>query len=201
MEKLWKKLKASGLMSGVICAAVGLLMLFWAGMTAAFLVTVFGIVLILIGAGVVFASYHGNRITGPGFDFSFYTGIAIGAVIVLFGIWVLTHNAYYQGLIPRLFGIMMLVSGLSNLLRAFSLKGIGDGNWYISAIVAAVTVVIGIIFISRAQAVTQTAIRILGACLVYNGATNLLVSGRVSHYEKMAGREKEIIDVESHEVK
>ena len=181
MDVILNKIKINSIVDGLVCIAVGGVMLFWTGMSMALMTNVFGGMLVLAGVLLVMSYF-----TRDNSAFFGYLIVAAGIIIALFGVWVLTHNYQFQTLIPRLFGVMILVSGLMNLLQSLSLMGNKYKFGGLSFLFAVATCAIGVMFMIRAYTVGVVFMRVLGACLIFNGLTDLWITSRVSKVMKMA---------------
>lgn len=181
MDVILNKIKINSIVDGLVCIVVGGVMLFWTGMSMALMTNIFGGILVL--AGVLLVMSYFTRDNGAFFG---YLIVGVGIIVALFGVWVLTHNYQFQTLIPRLFGVMILVSGLMNLLQSLSLMGNKYKFGGLSFLFAVATCAIGVMFMIRAYAVGVVFMRVLGACLIFNGLTDLWITSRVSKVMKMA---------------
>ncbi|MBF1040805.1 MAG: DUF308 domain-containing protein, partial [Lachnospiraceae bacterium] len=90
--------------------------------------------------------------------------------------------------------IVILVSGVMNLAQVIALGTRKDRYWYVPLIFALITVLIGVVFLTRSGIVTRTFIRIMGVCLIYNGISDLWTITRVSKYLKEEMQEKNAVD-------
>ena len=183
MKALMRKIKWNSIIDGIACIAIGLVLIFWADISAHLITTVFGGLLVVAGALLILSFF----IRGEGAFFGGFLA-GIGILVLLIGIWVLTHNAQFQGLIPKMFGIIILISGATNLLQSVSLMQQRYRNWWVSGILALLTLLVGILLIVNAQEVTHLLIRIMGGCLVYNGVSDIWITSRVSSQMKRAER-------------
>lgn len=181
MDTILNKIKINSIVDGLVCIAVGCVMLFWTGMSMALMTNIFGGILVLAGVLLVMSYF-----TRDNSAFFGYLIVAVGIIVALFGVWVLTHNYQFQTLIPKLFGVMILVSGLMNLLQSLSLMGSKYKFGGLSFLFAIATCAIGVMFMMRSYEVGVLFMRVLGGCLVFNGLTDLWITSRVSKVMKKA---------------
>ena len=175
--------------------SVGLVMLFWTGMSLELIVSVFSVMLIIAGAISVITYFvkHENPLIG-------YGAVVVGAMVFVLGIWIFTHNVDFQAFIPKLFGIMMIVSGFANLLQAGSLVAYRYRFSWLSIIFAIATIVLGFVFILRPLEVAGALIRIMGVILVYNGISDIWITSRLSRFIKGVEREIELEQSEANAI-
>ena len=160
-----RRMKQNIVADAIVCLVIGAVMLFWPGFSAELLCTVIAWMVILVGAFMVI---------------DFFAKREEGFYFILF--------------IPKIFGIVILVSGVMNLAQVIALGTRKDRYWYVPLIFALITVLIGVVFLTRSGIVTRTFIRIMGVCLIYNGISDLWTITRVSKYLKEEMQEKNAVD-------
>ena len=74
---------------------------------------------------------------------------------------------------------MIVVSGLINLGETFILSRSKYKKWWISLIIAVITIACGIFVINRALGLASLITRIAGGVLIFDGASHLWVTSRV----------------------
>lgn len=195
MKSVLKKLKVNNIIDGIVCLGVGLVMLFWTGMSLELIVSVFAVMLIIAGAISVISYFvkHENPLIG-------YGAIVVGAMVLVLGIWIFTHNHEFQAFIPTLFGIMMIVSGFANLIQAGSLIAYRYRFSWLSLIFAVATIVLGFVFVLRPLSVAGALIRIMGIILVYNGISDIWITSRLSRFIKDVEKEIELEESEKNAI-
>ena len=104
-----RRMKQNIVADAIVCLVIGAVMLFCPGFSAELLCTVIAWMVILVGAFMVI-DFFAKREEG------FYSGmiLGIGGIITVFGIILLTHVNSFILFIPKIFGIVILVSGVMN---------------------------------------------------------------------------------------
>ncbi len=188
------RLKKNILFDAIALLVVGFVLIFLPGTSLNILTKVIGGA--VLAAGVIsvvtgLASKNQNLITKNG-------SIGFGLIIAVIGLWILINPGFFEALIPVIAGTIMLFSGLMNLGETLSLGRNSYKNWWIALILAGLTIGAGLFLIMKPELIMKYIVQIIGAALVYNGASNLWIISRIHKVEKV--NKKEIIDVESREV-
>lgn len=76
--------------------------------------------------------------------------------------------------LPTIFGFMMVLSGLPELFRSIVAMRSGVKTWWISALIAAVVLVLGIVFIANPGYVGKAIGIFTGIVLLLNGISKLI---------------------------
>jgi uncharacterized membrane protein HdeD (DUF308 family) len=126
--------------------------------------------------------------------------LALGILVILLGIWVLFRPEFILESISVVFAIVLLVHGIRALREAFVMKKAQYAYWWIAALLAVVSIVLGIICVVNRLAMWNMAVVIIGIALIYNGLSNLWIISRAAKTEKYVRQMKEAIDVEVHDV-
>ena len=157
----------------VLMAVFGLILILYPGATVTTLITMLGIGLAVAGAFML-TSWYRHR-TFPAVD---YVSCGTGLAALLGGIFVLSSPQFLKDLAPTLVGIGILVTGLLNLIKSLDQRKLAQSYWKVSAILAAVTIILGVVLISRASYFMDMMVRVVGVMLVYNGVSSLWIATR-----------------------
>ena len=99
----------------------------------------------------------------------------------------------------------MGVCGLGDLGDANTLRKADSPRWTAALLLALVTLVLGIILVVCPFQAFTTVVRLLGAFLLYDGISDLWITGQVGkairQAEKNASAEQNAVDVEYRDVK
>ena len=98
----------------------------------------------------------------------------VGIIIAAIGAWIFINPGFFTDFIPKLFGIFIIVSGLNNLRQTISLLRYKFGGWWISLIIAAITVGLGAVLLFKTDIAKDVLVIVIGAFLIVDGVTNLL---------------------------
>ncbi len=191
MERL-KKAKLNYIIQALIMIAIGAVLIFWTEASLIIMARALAILLVLIGA-VFVISYlvHKEKslVSSGGFTF--------GIIIIAIGIWIFAGPDGFTDMIPKLFGVFILLSGVMNLGQTISLASNKYGLWWISLILAIGTIIMGAFLLLNPKSAKEIAVTVIGVFLVYDGITNLWTASRVSKYAKRADQEMNAVDVEA----
>ena len=100
------------------------------------------------------------------------TGAAI--LLALAGLFLLISPQTIINILPTAGGIMIILTGAYNTLKALDARQYKvDKSWQMSLLLAAVTVVLGIVILTHRFGTMELLVRILGGVLIYNGLSSL----------------------------
>jgi uncharacterized membrane protein HdeD (DUF308 family) len=187
MKDFFKRIKADYLISSLLCVALGVVFIVWREATINALGMVLAIIMIVIGA-VYLCSFFLNIVTNG-------LSAAIGAVVLLLGIWVLIQPGIIMSLIPIVIGVLLLCHGIRGMKESWESKNYGYSAWGVGAAFSAISLVLGIICIVDAFGVLELASVVIGIALIYNGLSNIWIAVHSTKAEKNYRREHETIDV------
>lgn len=151
----------------------GLLLLIHPQVSAVMFCKVSGVILLLCG-GIKIYGYLVKDLYRLAFQFD----LAMGALVFALGLIMLLRTDGFLRFFNLLIGIVVLADGLFKIQTAVDAKRFGLGKWWLIAIMAAVTSILGLCVvldpIGDAGIVGLTAIS--GAVLVMEGLLNLCVA-------------------------
>lgn len=78
-------------------------------------------------------------------------------------------------IIPLIFGLFILASGVADITKARQLKVLGYHNWLMTFIMALIKSILGIIMIFNPFSAAVTMLMFIGACLIYGGVSSLWI--------------------------
>ena len=179
-------LKRSSLVTGAVTIVLGLVLLIVPGLALHLVGKLIGALVFAYGLLNVVSYFRSDGIH-PIFRF----GLVYGVAFALVGAWLFSRSGAVASVVPLVCGIALLMSGVSQLQSALDLRKMGDGRWWLTMAVAAVTLVLGLILVFNPFGTAALLVRIIGVCLVYQGVTSLLVTSRVSRKAHSLGAELE----------
>ena len=182
MKETLKRIKADIIVSALLCIALGIVLLVWPAETIDVFCKILAVGLIIMG-GVDIASYFMNRSIHP------FAG-ALGLIVLLIGIWIFLRPESIVSLIPIVIGVKLAVETKRN----------GYGKWWSMLIIAAVSLVFGVLCIVNAFGMVKLALQFIGIALIYDGISDLWVANRAVHAAKMMKQEAEAVDVDYKEI-
>ena len=192
MKEFFQRVKASMILSAVVCVAIGVVLLIWPKETIDVFCKVLAAGLIIMGI-VNLLSYFMNRAVQA------FSGI-LGLVVMLVGFWVFIKPERVEGIIPIVIGAILAIHAIQDIKLAIETKRNGYEKWWSMLIIAFISLIFGVICIVNAIGVVKLAIQVVGIALIYDGVSDLWVVTKAVRMEKAARQEAEALDVEYKEV-
>lgn len=193
LDNIIEKLKSIRLhitASAVACVALGVVFLIWPQQITNFIAYVVGALLIAFGAIQAVTKIINNENRS--------SGLLVGLLILIIGIWIIVHPQTAVSLIPMVIGVVLVVSGIQEMSLAFTAKNVDASKWGWMIVGAAITIVFGIICICVAFNIVTIAMRLLGIFLIYDGVSSMLMVHHVNVAEKVVDstitREEDVDD-------
>lgn len=183
--KFMKNVKWTNIILAAASIAAGLLLLVYPSASADFICTIIGIVLIIWGV-VRIAAYFMMDVR----DTLFRNDFASGIVLVLLGILVIHFKSVFEQIVPFLLSIAIIASGFQKLQDGIDAKRLGSSGSWSYLILALISIVFGLIIMFNLKGSTKLMYQIIGAALLYSGATDLYfsiyLSGKIRKFVKKA---------------
>ena len=157
---------------------LGIVLLIWPAGSLLIISKCVGVILAAggIAAGVMYYRDHESAVK------SFLLVLAL--VMLICGVVIFLHPEELIKLIPTIVGILVMVSGLINLGETFVLSRSKYGKWWISLIIAVITIALGIFIVNKAFSLAALITRIAGGVLIFDGASHLWIISRISKASK-----------------
>jgi uncharacterized membrane protein HdeD (DUF308 family) len=195
MQTFLRKIKANVVVSSLLCAALGVVLLVYPGDSMRVVGIAVGVVLILTGIVKVF-DFLINR------DGTLYLqlNLIFGIVLAVVGVWIITQPEKVMSIIPIIIGIIITIHGISKLRQAIELCQDHYEKWWVALLLGILTAGLGILLIFRPFEALETVVQVIGAFLIYDGVSNLWIASRVYKTAKQAKQEAEALDVDAKEV-
>ena len=195
MEKILKKLKTNVLISSLLCVLLGLVLVFWPGLSIQIVCTAVGAVLMIRGV-VRIVSY----VTARDGSMYFQVNLIFGIIFAVVGVWIVIKPAKVLAIIPIIVGIVIALHGLHNLQQAMDLCQSKYDKWWIALLLGILTIGFGILLICRPFAAIDTVVMLIGIFLIYDGLSNIWIVSRISRNAKILKQEAEAVEAEAREV-
>lgn len=194
MERLkrLKRWKADMIVSALVCVVLGVVLLIWPGETIDIFCKVLAIGLIIMGV-VNILNYFMNKSIHP-------FGGVMGTVVALVGVWIFASPERIVSLVPIVIGVVLCIHGIQDMKLAFETRENGYEKWWTMMIVAVISLVFGIICISKAFGMVTLALQFIGIGLIYDGLSDLWVASQAVRMERAMKREADVLEVEYKEV-
>ncbi len=195
MERILKKIKTNVIVSALICAGLGVILVVWPGLSVQVVCMAIGGVLVLNGLSRLL-NFILNR---DGSIFS-QMNLVMGIIITVIGGWILLQPGTIIAMIPILVGIIIVIHGINNLQQAVSLCQNRYDKWWIALLLGIVTIGFGVLLVFNPFAAVDTLIRFIGLFMIYDGASDIWIMSRVSRNVKQARQEMDALTVDMKEM-
>lgn len=191
MEQLLKRVKTNVVISSILCVVLGLVLVFWPGLSIRIVCTAVGVVLIVTGITRMI-DYFAVR------DGSMYSQINLifGIVLVVVGVWISVKPDKVLAIIPIIVGIVIVIHGLQNIKQAMELWRDKYTKWWVACILGVLTVGFGVLLIYRPFTAIDTVVMLIGFFLIYDGISNIWIVSRIYKNAKILRQEMEAVEVE-----
>ena len=200
MGELFKKIKLNALVTAAIYAALGLVLLFWPGLSADIFCMALGLVLIACGLvdAVIFLRSR---------DGSLYAGfhLVMGIILAVMGVYLMTQPQLVVQVVPRIVGLLLGIHAIGDFGDAITLRRSGSRRWITALVLGLLTLALGAVLIYDPFDAFATVVRVIGAFLLYDGLSDLWITLCVSRAVRQAAKDaentKKAVDVEFTDVK
>ena len=195
MEHILKKIKTNVIVSAFICIALGVILVFWPGLSVKVVCMAIGAVLVINGISRLLNFIFGR----DGSVFS-QMNLVMGIIITVIGGWILLQPGTIIAMIPILVGIIIVIHGINNLQQSVSLCQNRYDKWWIALLLGIITIGFGVLLVFNPFAALDTLIRFIGLFLIYDGASDIWIMSRVSRNVKQARQEMDALTVDGKEI-
>ena len=195
MEHILKKIKTNVIVSAFICIALGVILVFWPGLSVKVVCMAIGAVLVINGISRLLNFIFGR----DGSVFS-QMNLVMGIIITVIGGWILLQPGTIIAMIPILVGIIIVIHGINNLQQSVSLCQNRYDKWWIALLLGIITIGFGVLLVFNPFAAVDTLIRFIGLFLIYDGASDIWIMSRVSRNVKQARQEMDALTVDMKEM-
>ena len=183
-QSVYNKLKQSWIFSAIVTIILGLILVLFPAATLTSVSYVVGGLAIAMGV-IRTVRYFKQDHTYP---YLFQSDLVVGLLSVGFGIFMVSQPVTVLSLVPHIFGMLMVGCGVGGILRSVDAKRAGFASWGVLLGLAIVSVVLGWLIMANPFGAMETATIVIGACLIYQGVTDLvstlLVGKRISEWKK-----------------
>ena len=195
MERILKKIKTNVIVSALICAGLGVILVVWPGLSVQVVCMAIGGVLVLNGLSRLL-----NFILNRDGSILSQMNLVMGIIITVIGGWILLQPGTIIAMIPILVGIIIVIHGINNLQQAVSLCQNRYDKWWIALLLGIVTIGFGVLLVFNPFAAVDTLIRFIGLFMIYDGASDIWIMSRVSRNVTQARQEMDALTVDMKEM-
>ena len=139
MEKFLKKAGWTSILTSVILAFVGLVMIYNPDTTMQFISTILGIIFIVIGI-IKITNYFIAR----GNSTLFNNDISWGLVAVILGLVTIVYSSTIESIFRIMIGIWIIYSGFTRFSLSFKLKDVNHSMWKVMLVLSVLMIIAGL---------------------------------------------------------
>ena len=167
IKKYTQEFKDQFAVSGVVTFILGLLLIIRPDFTGKAICYLIAAALLVKGIGGLVAQY---RVAGGFVPFMMMGNLTT----CMLGLFVAIRSDLIISIIPFVCGLFLLVSGISSLQKAFSLKKMNYPGWNHGLVFTLLKVIFAAIIVMNPFGTAMTLTRFIGFCLVYDGFSGLV---------------------------
>lgn len=160
--------KKSFVMASLAYVILGLVLLLFPDLTTGLICTAVGLILLAYGVVAVISFFAGSN---GGFSFQFELVVGVFAAIV--GAIFLLKPHMILSILPTIFGLYILIDGLTNLKRGMDMRSYGYAGWTTTLVLSVVSLVLGAVILWNPFSTHLLLVRIIGASFLYEGVADL----------------------------
>ncbi len=161
------------ILGGILSILLGLVLILWpdiAGKVACYALG--GLVLVFAVIRIVSFFLDKKVYFTVNFD------LIIGLVAAAIGIYMLIQPEVILRILPVITGLFLLISGILDCQKTYLLKQYGNDHWKISLVLAILKLLVSAFMLASPLFIAYTVIWLIGACLVFNGVTDIWIVAR-----------------------
>lgn len=139
MEKFLKKAGWTSILTSIVFAIIGLIMIFYPDTTMKFISTILGIFFIVVGI-IKVISYFASK----GNSTFFTNDIAWGLIAIIIGLVTMVYSSTIESIFRIMIGIWIIYSGFTRFTLSFRLKDVNVKLWAVVLTLAVLMIVGGL---------------------------------------------------------
>ena len=133
--------------------------------------------IMMIGNGVVTILHYFSSRALSGF---FLKGsLARGILLIIIGIFILTHVDFTVTVFSYIFSLYIIVDGISGVESSFLLKNLGASNWIVNLILSLLLIAAGVYMLFNPSSAVATASMWIGLILIVDGFESIVLVTRI----------------------
>lgn len=175
MLEFLKSIKTNILGSAVLCIILGIVLAVYPDTSLTLVCRAVGVIVLITGIGFLV-----SHIRGGIFSWFYKLDLILGILFIILGGYILLSPLGLLSIIPIVFGVLLIYHGISDLGQALELRKYEADRWWISIIIAVVTIALGILVMKNPFQTIDMLMRIIGICLIYDGLSDLVIVGKFS---------------------
>ena len=169
------------ILSSVLLCLSGVLLLIYPGVSLEIVCDVFGVLLLIFGAGK-FTGYFSNE----KFHLAFQFDLALGILVILFGVLLILHPGKLLSGVWVLIGIFEMIDGAFKFQTALDSRRFGMKKWWLLLAASIACTAFGLFLTWNPAKGSDLFVRLLGISLLVVGIQNLFTALCTVHQGKKA---------------
>ena len=142
MDKFLKKAGWTSIITSLVLAVIGLVMIYNPDTTMQFISTILGIFFIVVGVIKII-----NYFISKGNSTFFTNDIAWGLIAIIIGLVTMVYSSTIESIFRIMIGVWIIYSGFTRFSLSFRLKGVNDRVWAL-VLTLAVLMIIGGLYVT-----------------------------------------------------
>lgn len=194
MREFLKSIKTNILGSAVLCTILGIVLVIYPNTSLTIVCRAVGLIVLITGVGFLISHARGGF-----FSWFHNLDLILGILFVILGGFIIIKPLGLLSIVPVVFGVLLIFHGISDLGQGLELRKYEAEQWWVPMVLAAITILLGIVIMKNPFSTIDMLMRIIGICLIYDGLSDLLIVGKFSRsirnfqkYEEEAGTEETI---------
>lgn len=159
-----KQAKNSFILMAVLNMLLGVILLVWPDKFLLWGCYALGLVVLLYGISRIIA-YMANKNAVSYLNVDLIAGIIVTAI----GVFLLIRPNIFLSILPIVFGLFIIFSGIVKLQNAFELKRVDYEKWWRIFLVAVISVLLGILIIWNPFTTAALTAQAIGIVLIFDG--------------------------------
>ena len=173
-----KEIKISFVLTAVVDLILGVILLFAPEHVTDVLVMLISAGITIYGVFNILSFIFSRGMTAYSFE------LLIGICTTAFGVFSFISPSFLPSVLFIVFGLMIIVSSISGIKRALTLKSYGFDRWYFMLISAIVTLVLAISIVAFPNLYGNMLIMAIGIVMILEAVSDLLGIHRLSKFIK-----------------
>lgn len=199
IDEAEQETKVPLIFQAVVEFVLGIFMIIYRDTTTNILFIVIGSLMVCYGVFDLIAFVTNNR------PYSFRRGLTSGVLITIIGVAFIVQAEQMKNLVAIIIGALILIESIVNCRRAFIIKHLGWGKWYLLFIISLIVLAFGILICVYPNMFGEIISLIMGIGIILEALTDIfaivgmsVLRGRLRKNMPDADTKKgEIIDVSS----
>ena len=156
--------------ASILYIGLGAVLFFFPDLTTGLICTAVGLLLLAYGAMAVLGFFVRRGDSG---SYRFQFELILGIFSAVLGGLFLWNSRFILSILPVLFGLYILVDGLVNLKRGLDLRAVGYAGWTPALVMAVVSLALAAVILWNPFATQRLLVKIIGVTFLYQGAADL----------------------------